>query len=415
MLTACKKDGGESTGKISAEDFYERVYNSSLSYYVSCGSMSDGIPDVGGVKDPTSGEFLLPRLPQAVAEDETGRAKPLVDEILAEDDLETRFELTEELLLIICKTDEIEDTSDLYSAKELKVVRTFWGTDSDVEPPETEEQAEFLSKAFRNIAERYAFAIIHSSVSEEISYIKGNKDAGGNTVPYTGLFFEKMYGGFGGEVSEKTFRDCCLALCNYEKNSDKSFRITSDLRAAVEEKYYSTSDRDKARSVLEIIDETAYGAVRGTDGADELTGTDGLDMLFGQGGADTLNGGAGNDWLLGGDGNDTLDGGAGNDCLQGNAGNDTYVFTKGSGNDIITDLDGENTIRFDGLTPDMISVSAVEVKNFENDVQVKIVGADDTLTIRNFKAGEIYRNFTLDFDGAKMPINDPNSPFSAVL
>ena len=56
-------------------------------------------------------------------------------------------------------------------------------------------------------------------------------------------------------------------------------------------------------------------------------------------GNDTMYGDAGNDKLYGGAGDDTLDGGVGDDDLTGGAGADTFVFSSGSGSDVILDLD----------------------------------------------------------------------------
>lgn len=90
-------------------------------------------------------------------------------------------------------------------------------------------------------------------------------------------------------------------------------------------------------------------------GNDYLDGGDGNDILKGQGGNDTLVGGAGNDMLLGGDGDDLLIGGAGGDNLQGGAGNDTYEIAAGDERDAvyvdtITDTDGTNTLKLDGIS-----------------------------------------------------------------
>lgn len=416
-MTACN-NGGESSGASSAAeeaDFYERVYTSTERYYISCNAPSNGIPDVSGVQKPDSGEFLLKRLPQAVADDKTGEAKRLVEEILAEDDLETRFELTDKLLHVICGTDSVNDTNELFSDKKLRIIRTFWGTGDIIEPPDDAAQANYLEKAYRNITERYTFAIIHSSVYEDMSHIKGNRTASGSAIPYMGLFSEHLYNGLkSSEISEKRFRDCCLALRNYEKYSDRTFRMTNDFRAYVESRLSESGERETALRALTMIDESAFGAIFGENEADELTGTNGLDVLYGLGGDDTLNGGAGNDFLIGGDGDDTLNGGTGSDCMQGNAGNDVYVFAKGHGNDEIVDFDGENTIRFEGLSADDITVSRVTVKDFENDVVVRITGTNDTLTIRNYFNDRRFRRFTLEFGGDVMDIDDPDSPFANI-
>ncbi len=97
--------------------------------------------------------------------------------------------------------------------------------------------------------------------------------------------------------------------------------------------------------------------LNGGSGNDLLEGVGGNDKLFGRGGDDVLVGGDGNDllkglngddWLFGQDGSDTLrgingndvlDGGAGDDQLWGGSGNDTFVFSAGSGKDVVRDFE----------------------------------------------------------------------------
>ncbi|MGV8209185.1 calcium-binding protein, partial [Pseudomonas aeruginosa] len=85
------------------------------------------------------------------------------------------------------------------------------------------------------------------------------------------------------------------------------------------------------------FDNTVQGTA-GNDGA--LNGTAQRDLLLGYNGNDSLSGGAGNDRLEGGNGNDTLVGGQGNDTLLGGRGDDTYVFSAGSGQDVIDNTGG---------------------------------------------------------------------------
>jgi polysaccharidase protein len=81
-----------------------------------------------------------------------------------------------------------------------------------------------------------------------------------------------------------------------------------------------------------------HDTLSGLSGDDILYGDAGNDMLYGGAGNDTLEGGAGSDQLFGDAGNDRLNGGAGNDTLRGGAGNDVFVFTKGSGVDLVMDF-----------------------------------------------------------------------------
>jgi Ca2+-binding RTX toxin-like protein len=77
--------------------------------------------------------------------------------------------------------------------------------------------------------------------------------------------------------------------------------------------------------------------VNGNQGNDLVQGNQGEDTVSGGQGDDTVYGGQGNDWVYGNLGNDTLSGNLGNDVLSGGAGADTFVFTPGSGADIVTD------------------------------------------------------------------------------
>ena len=91
-----------------------------------------------------------------------------------------------------------------------------------------------------------------------------------------------------------------------------------------------------------------FGYTYGTDLNDDLTGTAGVDEINGFAGADTIYGGTGNDILngddgndniFGEDGNDIITGGEGNDYLIGGNGADTYIFNPSFGNDAIDNSD----------------------------------------------------------------------------
>jgi len=79
----------------------------------------------------------------------------------------------------------------------------------------------------------------------------------------------------------------------------------------------------------------------GSDQDDVLTGISrgaGTDNeLYGLAGDDRIQAGGGDDWLVGGPGNDRLEGGAGAD---------TYFYASGDGDDVITDTQGKDVIRF---------------------------------------------------------------------
>ncbi|MCZ7910388.1 Ig-like domain-containing protein [Agrobacterium leguminum] len=84
------------------------------------------------------------------------------------------------------------------------------------------------------------------------------------------------------------------------------------------------------------------------DGSDDVDGGAGNDVLMGGAGNDVLYGGGGNDEMSGGSGDDVLAGGSGNDVLTGGSGADTFVFTAGTGRDVVTDFqagaDGKDVV-----------------------------------------------------------------------
>jgi len=83
------------------------------------------------------------------------------------------------------------------------------------------------------------------------------------------------------------------------------------------------------------------------------------DLMFGNGGSDKLCDSEGNDTLNGPKGDDYLIGGLGNDILSGGSGRDRFVFTAGSGPDLITDLTkGEDLLVLaSGLTFAQLSIT----------------------------------------------------------
>lgn len=110
-----------------------------------------------------------------------------------------------------------------------------------------------------------------------------------------------------------------------------------------------------ARETLDLLGalETDVTAVRGSQGRDSIYGRGASDWFDGAGGNDYIAGRAGNDTILGGAGSDTLDGGSGDDVLTGgrDAG-DTFLFSAGSGNDLITDFDEQDRLLLNDFLDD---------------------------------------------------------------
>lgn len=263
--------------------------------------------------------------------------------------------------------------------------------------------------------------MIGSQITEHLNYIRADVDEDGNRNPYMGFFNRHMlYDLELGYISEKTFSDACSYLGYYGSNIENDYRLFTEFRTYIEA---------NAPQYLGIVDTSVFGAIRDSDSGNYINGTTIADVIYGNGGNDTINGGDGNDLLFGGDGNDAiyggkgndtiygddgddlLDGGVGDDILKGGSGNDTYVFAKGYGSDTIIDADGLNTLRFKGLNPTDILVNGTG----DSDVTITIKGINDTLVIKDFRKGEEYANYDLEFDGVKMHVTDKGSPFKHIF
>ncbi|MCO6417877.1 hypothetical protein JYK14_17145 [Siccirubricoccus sp. KC 17139] len=75
-----------------------------------------------------------------------------------------------------------------------------------------------------------------------------------------------------------------------------------------------------------------------------------IPFALGNGLSNRITGSASADWLLGGGGDDTLNGMAGDDTLLGETGSDVFVFSPGTGHDLILDFhQGQDRIRLSGF------------------------------------------------------------------
>ena len=139
---------------------------------------------------------------------------------------------------------------------------------------------------------------------------------------------------------------------------------------------------------------TAADLLVGNAGEDILDGGAGNDILLGCVGNDTLKGGDGVDFLLGGSGNDTLDGGADNDILKGGEGNDTYIFTGTYGTDIITDSDGQGSIKVGGQTLGSATQTAESIYKSTTSGQtlVRLNGGKSLVILKEGEANRILIN-----------------------
>ncbi|MGH8624469.1 MAG: calcium-binding protein, partial [Gammaproteobacteria bacterium] len=142
--------------------------------------------------------------------------------------------------------------------------------------------------------------------------------------------------------------------------------------------------------------DTVYGSLRD----DMIDGLEGNDTSYGEEGNDTLSGGGGADIVFGGAGDDTLDGGAGNDALNGGEsyygyaisnGNDTYLFGRGSGQDVIFDNDltagNRDTVQ---MAPDVLPSDVRLTRDYQN-LYLSIDGTTDSLTLQSWFVDDAHK------------------------
>jgi Ca2+-binding RTX toxin-like protein len=122
--------------------------------------------------------------------------------------------------------------------------------------------------------------------------------------------------------------------------------------------------------------------VEGTSLGDALTGGIAQDNIFGLAGSDTISGLGGDDKLYGGIGNDTLYGGSSTATAL--DGNDSYYWSKGDGNDRITDtstsLTEMDTLVLVNVLPTEVTLSRI---NLTGDFSVNITSTGESITITN--------------------------------
>ena len=152
----------------------------------------------------------------------------------------------------------------------------------------------------------------------------------------------------------------------------------------------------------------------GNEGDDALYGGAGSDVFDGGEGSDVLSGGSGSDELFGSAGDDVVEGGSGRDLLFGGQGDDVYALAPGSGEDVIVDTTGVNTIAFGGgVTSEGLELREVRADDGAYYISVAYGSAGDRVLIKNGPLGTIRRlefsdGSTRDFaelvENARLPV-----------
>ena len=392
------KNGAVSTVDIS--EFWFPVNSSDTT--------QDGVVTAGNV----------PNIIQAVNDDESGELLELFYEFSESTDIVMKRYYLKKILYKITdsKNIAINSRGGNIDARDLHVIEQFMGRDFEGVGGSNPNSnaASILKDIYTNIENQYYNILnMYCGLGGYLNAVYEYEDENGNknlNLEFLNYIFDEKAAE--GENIDYLVYDLGVYLKSYDKiNGTSCFTDYSN--------HYSENYAD-------IVESTISGnTYLGTEANDSYSGTSKIDFIFGENGNDNLRGGNGNDAisggagndilygdsgsdiLIGGEGSDTLDGGTGNDTLKGGSGDDTYIFAKGYGNDTIIDSEGLNTLRFKGLKPSDILVNGTD----EYDAAITIKGTNDTLVIKDFRKGEEYRNYDLEFNGVKMHVTDKGSPF----
>ncbi|MDR0672316.1 MAG: putative Ig domain-containing protein, partial [Zoogloeaceae bacterium] len=151
----------------------------------------------------------------------------------------------------------------------------------------------------------------------------------------------------------------------------------------------------------------------GGEGDDRLEGGTGNDTLYGESGNDCLSGGAGDDLIYGGTEDDRLHGGTGDDHLYGGTGGDTYVFIRGDGEDVMRDYDTEGGSA-DTLEFGEIGAGELWFARNGNNLEVRVLGGNDKVTIQNWYLDALYRIETFRTEEAVLKESEVQSLVEAM-
>ena len=344
------------------------------------------LPDVKSIGNVYS-------LRNAMALDETGELKELVESYISEEDADKRIAITEQILFFISGAKNIAANSrgSYIDARQLAVIEAMLG-------------------------EKYVGT----------SGANPHSDA----APILKSAYQDLLNMYFNELNAQTFIKDYAALLRYTENGDGTKTLNADLVNCILEYQLENGDENAKKMLKEVARYVQYldnGGINGinafimnyvaisTEYAAEIAKvmpngyvSDGENPLDGTSNGDFLIGSNNNDVLYGNSGADTLIGGKGDDILYGGRDNDTYVFNLGDGNDIIEDYvpTSSNSKADKVIFGEGISADDIKVERSGNNMIVRY-SENDSITLINQYSNEYYWVENFEFaDGTKRTIND---------
>jgi Ca2+-binding RTX toxin-like protein len=369
-------------------------------------------------------------LHQAMVRDTTGQLQALVEQFMAEDNVDDRNTLMARILLKWTGSEGVAAGSrgSNFDAQKLAVIekllgQPFVGTDG-ANPNSL--AAPMLAQVYEGLFEmyyaqfmtqshlKYLYDAVTYTWDEETRSLKGDLSAAvmalqnqmaldPNAVNDPRELMRTIHGLKADEMFDLVSLSSTFELNDEDVNwTIDSAGKTIMLGTAGNDGLYAAAGVDTAMRG-DIGNDVLYG----NTGKDALYGNAGDDMLIGGCDDDILNGGKGNDRLYGQNANDTLIGGSGDDSLYGGAGDDTYIFGRGYGRDIISEKedggDGNDTVQLSGLDRADIEFGVLSNTNNTNSIILRIRDTGETLRLDHWFAGEQYRVEQFRFsDGSAM-------------
>ncbi|MEW6141398.1 MAG: calcium-binding protein, partial [Thermodesulfobacteriota bacterium] len=399
---------GGTTGQIGEYTFQQDTMYTAATDPLDVPSHISALPDLKGYGN-------VHDLQQAMVRDTSGQLESLVNQFLAATDVSERNSLTDRILFQWTGSENIDPTSrgKFIDARKLAVLEAFFGHAfvGVAGPNPTETGAALLQESYYRLFElTYSQLMYQTHLKDLFDMVwcgrceETNSLAADMTVVIEELNHRLAADPVAGTTVLSEFARSLRALQVLDTAEYLAFReafiqqdpslgwifdtgglpVYNQLGQSPDGWYYphmfGTWGSDAVKGSLTAGD----GVINGLSGDDVIYGTARNELIYHSDGDALIVAGGGRDTIWAGAGNDILDGGEGSDTLRGETGSDTYILRVGSGRDTIIETDrtagNVDTIWIGSfLTPDDIAV-----KRSGNDLVVKIIGTDDTMTVKQF-------------------------------
>ena len=347
---------------------------------------------------------------QSMTRDSSGVLKELIQNFSAEENLENRSKILDQILYKWTGCQDIDPGSrgNNINARQLAVLEKFYGETYGEGNPNI-WNGPILAAKYQNVKKYYeGWLLGQTHVAGLFKDIKYSIDNTGKIVMDFSVVKQNI---------ENNLNS------NYQKGKEQLREFTSSMSSmGIISNYKEYNDFcdffiNKNNDLLEVI----YSA-----GKNLIVGTTSNDVLYGDGVNDMILGGDGNDSLYACGGNVVLDGGNGNDVLYGEKGinqyrwgddasngNVTYLWGKGSGNDIIINVSNDFIKEDKNSGQSIICLGAEITKDKidfiwnQEDLILKNKENNETLTIKNWTLNDYYKIDEIHFsDGSKVATDE---------